>query len=542
MEHSRQLFHSRLFNSEEKCPPHLEEVSCQILEKCAGLPLAIIAISGLLANKDRTKARWDQVKSSIGHGLERHSSIERMRKIISLSYFDLPPHLKTCLLYLSIYPEDYVIDKGDLIRRWIAEGFIHNENGYTLHEAGEICFNELVNRSLIQPVLKSQLFDEVKECRVHDTILDFVVSKSVEENFVTIIGVPGINPDAQNKVRRLSVQNTCEVPAGLVLCNARSLYVFGAGAKIPSFLAFERLRVLGIENGQQLEDRHLADICNLFRMKYLRLRDVKLTMLPAEIAKLHYLETLEIHSTAYKTPVKIPATISGLGQLVHLHVHGCTMPDEIGGMEALQVLEDIVVPLQSTNFLRQLGELTKVTKLRIFIGGFEEVEEICSSICKLVKANLSSLHIFIAMEGYNFLERLSLPAQCSLQELMIEGEEVCSVPRWMGSLVGLQKLSIYTSKREQKYFGIGENECSLKILGSLPDLRYVCLKYRKIFSDMRRATEEDHLELTRAIGANVKDPKFVWMELGEDSALDATELVFQFKRLQLRQKLALRPA
>ncbi|CAM0878236.1 unnamed protein product [Alopecurus aequalis] len=201
MVHSRKLFHKRLFNSEE-CPSHLEEVSSQILEKCAGLPLAIIAIAGLLVNKAKTKDQWHQVESSIGRALEKNSSVGAMIKIISLSYFDLPHHHKTCLLYLSIFPEDYVIEKEILIRRWIAEGFIQKKHGYTLYEVGEMCFNELINRSLIQPDYDyyEQKFDEVPGCRVHDIVLDFIVSKSLEENFVTIIGVPGINPDPRNKV------------------------------------------------------------------------------------------------------------------------------------------------------------------------------------------------------------------------------------------------------------------------------------------------------------------------------------------------------
>jgi disease resistance protein RPM1 len=68
-----------------------------------------------------------------------------------------------------------------------------------------------------------QVFDEVTGCRVHDTVLDFIVSKSIEENFVTIIGIPGINHDSQNKVCRLSLQNNGEIPAGLNL-SAAHLY------------------------------------------------------------------------------------------------------------------------------------------------------------------------------------------------------------------------------------------------------------------------------------------------------------------------------
>ncbi|ONM27338.1 Disease resistance protein RPM1 [Zea mays] len=128
MEHSAQLFYGRLFSPEEKCPGHLQEISGQILEKCAGLPLAIIAMSGLLSSKGRTRKEWDIVKDSMGRALERNSDVQRMLEIISLSYLDLPPELRTCLLYLSIFPEDYTIDKDGLIKRWIGEGFIHEQS------------------------------------------------------------------------------------------------------------------------------------------------------------------------------------------------------------------------------------------------------------------------------------------------------------------------------------------------------------------------------------------------------------------------------
>lgn len=223
----------------------LEGISDQILDKCAGLPLAIIVISGVLAHWTSEKELWEQVKDSIGHAL-RNSTIEDMVNIISLSYMDLPPHLKTCLLYLSIFPKDHAIEKENLIRRWIGEGFIHKRDGYTLHESGEMCFNELINRSLIHPTEIDRIFgDEVKSCRLHDTVFDFIVSKAVEENFVTIIGVPSVvNPDPKGKVRRVSLQNDGEIPPGLDVSHARSLHVFGRNAKIPSLLECLLLRVL----------------------------------------------------------------------------------------------------------------------------------------------------------------------------------------------------------------------------------------------------------------------------------------------------------
>ncbi|XP_047053517.1 disease resistance protein PIK6-NP-like [Lolium rigidum] len=332
MLHSRKLFHTRLFNSEE-CPSHLEEVSSQILDKCAGLPLAIIAISGLLANKAKTKDQWHQVRSSFGHGLERNFSIEAMMKIISLSYIDLPHHLKTCLLYLSIFPEDHVIGKEMLIRRWIPEGFIHKKYGYTLYEAGEMCFSELMNRSLIQPDFKEQVFDEVTCCRVHDMVLDFIVSKSTEENFVTIIGVPGINPDPQNKVRRLSLQNNGEIPAGLILSDVRSLSIFGCDVKISSLSEFKHLRVLCFEDCWQIKDHHLAGIGKLIHLKCLSLSHVGITKVPEEIAILRYLETLDI-DLRIKEDVEILRSLPSL-RFIWVRYHGAPADQLKAAMEIM---------------------------------------------------------------------------------------------------------------------------------------------------------------------------------------------------------------
>jgi len=53
---SANLFFKRIFGCEEKCPSNLKEASKAILKKCGGLPLAINAISSLLATV-RSKKR-----------------------------------------------------------------------------------------------------------------------------------------------------------------------------------------------------------------------------------------------------------------------------------------------------------------------------------------------------------------------------------------------------------------------------------------------------------------------------------------------------
>ncbi|VAI82469.1 unnamed protein product [Triticum turgidum subsp. durum] len=118
-EDSQILFHRRIFRSEEKCPEDLQVVSRDILKKCGGVPLAIITIASLLVSNQRVKPNhdWMDVYNSMGHGVTQSDIAKDMNRILSLSYYDLPSYLKPCLLYLSIFPEDFEIERDFLIWR-----------------------------------------------------------------------------------------------------------------------------------------------------------------------------------------------------------------------------------------------------------------------------------------------------------------------------------------------------------------------------------------------------------------------------------------
>ncbi|XP_066334280.1 disease resistance protein RGA5-like [Miscanthus floridulus] len=173
-DNSKRLFYMRLFGHEDKCPNnHQDELSSAILKKCGGIPLAIITMASLLLGKSREN--WIEVCNSPGFYQdkdERH--MENTTHILSLSYYDLPSHLKTCLLYLSVFPEDSLIDRDSLIWKWIAEGFVEKKPGRGLFEVGEQYFHDLINRSMIQGVY-SKVYG-IKYCRVHDMVLDLIVS------------------------------------------------------------------------------------------------------------------------------------------------------------------------------------------------------------------------------------------------------------------------------------------------------------------------------------------------------------------------------
>jgi hypothetical protein len=144
-DNSKALFNKRILSVEGECVvDQSDELSDKILRKCDGVPLAIIAIASLLA--DKPGQEWSEVYDTMvsGHG-------DSTMEIISYSYEDLPSHLKPCLLYISAFPEDYVFWKYELIWMWIAEGFVQVKNeGDSISEEAERYFNEILNRSMIQ--------------------------------------------------------------------------------------------------------------------------------------------------------------------------------------------------------------------------------------------------------------------------------------------------------------------------------------------------------------------------------------------------------
>jgi disease resistance protein RPM1 len=246
-EESWTLFCKMVFQNSH-CPEHLKNVSERILGRCEGLPLAIEAMSGVLATRDRSKIdEWEKVCLSLGAGFEDNNRMRNALKILSLSYYDLPYYLKSCLLYFSMFPEGIPIQRMRLIRLWIAEGFVKGREGMTSEEVAEDFLNELIKRSLVQ-VVEATSYGQVKTCRIHDLLREILITKAKEQDFVAIAKEQ--NMIWSEKVRRVSIHNDMPSMRQIhVASRLRSLLVFWGKDYFPGppkFISPSRSRLLTV--------------------------------------------------------------------------------------------------------------------------------------------------------------------------------------------------------------------------------------------------------------------------------------------------------
>ncbi|XP_025828010.1 putative disease resistance protein At1g50180 isoform X2 [Panicum hallii] len=466
-ESSKKLFYGRIFGSEGTCPGQYFEVSEKILKKCGGVPLAIITTSSLLANKSGNIKEWNDVCGSIGSGLARNPSMDGMRKILLLSYHDLPAHLKACLLYLSIFPEDYEIHKMRLIWKWIAEDFVHcEEESQSLFELGESYLNELLNRSLIQ-VASTNSDDTIWSCRVHDMVLELICSLSREESFVTtVLGDSRQSmPSSGSMVRRLSLQSTTWPT--MEMSKLRSVTIFSPAIinTMPSLSCCHLLRVLDLEGCNLKEHPSLRFIGNLFHLRYLSLAVTGYAgELPVEIAKLQFLQTLRLDDTQIE---ELPSGIVGLTQLMCLSVAGRTsLPN--GLLRYLPSLEMLgVVRVDSACIAGELGLLTQLRVLAVHLS----IDKECrwdENMCTALVGSLGKLHkiqyLVVDSDMSANLEAGSVESLGNLSYLRIG--TATSLPTWIRPALLLSSLDIAVVQVRRE---------DIQVLGRLQALRYLDL-------------------------------------------------------------------
>ncbi|KAF8391882.1 hypothetical protein HHK36_022222 [Tetracentron sinense] len=359
------LFQMMVGEEAFKSHPQIPKLAEVVARECAGLPLALIAIGRTMASK-KTPHEWNHAITVLRKAASEFSGMgDEVLPLLKFSYDSLPNHrIQSCFLYCSLYPEDYNIEKEELIEHWVGEGFITefddmNEARYQGHD--------IIGTLKLACLLESGNNEDL-EVKMHDVIRDLALWIASEygrkmDKFLVQASV-GLNeaPDVEkwkkterislmhNKIRKLTESPMCPKLLTLLLNGNQDLVGISDGF----FKSMTRLRVLDLSWTKirefpmeivkliELQDLNLSftqietvpeELNTLVKLKYLNLRCIdNLTAIPLKvISRLPRLQVLNLYNVTFVNRKEGwegfwgGASLGELECLKHLEVLGITI-------------------------------------------------------------------------------------------------------------------------------------------------------------------------------------------------------------------------
>ncbi|EEF40596.1 putative disease resistance protein At1g50180 [Ricinus communis] len=467
----------------------VEKLGREMVGKCTGLPLAIIVLGGLLANK-KNILEWDAVRRSIVSHLRRGKGHEPcVSEVLAVSYHELPYQVKPCFLHLAHFPEDYEIPTKKLIRMWVAEGLIscaHDEEmeEETMEDLAQSYLDELVERCMVE-VVKRGSTGRIRTCRMHDLMRGLCLSKAKQENFLEIFNHLHVNDQSVysfpssmlsgersiGRLRRLAIFSDGDlkrfVPSrfrrnshlrSLLYFHEKACRVEKWGSINSLFSNFQLLRVLDLDGIQGHNGKLPKGIGKLIHLRFLSLRDTDIDELPLAIGNLRYLQTLDL--LTWNSTVRIPNVICKMQRLRHLYLPESCGDDsdrwQLANLSNLQTLVNF--PAEKCD-IRDLLSLTNLRKLVIDDPNFGLIFRSPGTSFN----HLESLS-FVSNEDYTLVQIIT---GCpNLYKLHIEGQ-IEKLPECHQFSSNLAKLNLQGSKLL---------EDPMMTLEKLPNLRILRLQ------------------------------------------------------------------
>ncbi|XP_023749853.1 putative disease resistance protein At3g14460 isoform X2 [Lactuca sativa] len=470
------------FDSHPTLKPHGEG----IVEKCDGLPLALIALGRLL----RTKSDEEEWKEHLNSEIWSLGKRDEITPALRLSYHDLSADLKLLFAYCSLFPKDYMFDMEELILLWMAEGFLHQSStGKSMERMGVECFEDLLSRSFFQHAPNDESFFVM-----HDLMNDLAMSVAGE--FFSRLDIETkkeVGKEDSRKYRHMSF--VCETymvyTKFKAFKGANSLRTFLAVSSERNswnrfFLSntiltdlLSELPLLRVLSLSRLSISEVPEfIGSLKHLRYLNLSQTDITCLADNICNLSNLQTLIVFGCP--SLKELPKSFKKLKNLRHFDMRDTPLlkktPLGIGELKSLRTLSKIIIEGDNGFSITELKDL-KDLQGKISFQGLDKVRNpMHAQEVNLSHRRLSELEVewsdefddsrkeTVELEVLNMLK----PHNDILKKLGIVSYGGTEFPNWVGdpSFHQLAKVTLNGCKK-----------CtSLPLLGQLPFLKELVIR------------------------------------------------------------------
>ncbi|PON44592.1 NB-ARC domain containing protein [Parasponia andersonii] len=481
-----------------KLTPEIEETAKFLVKECAGLPLGIITMARSMKGAE-DMFEWRNALENMKESKLGHDDMEKkVFQVLKYSYDMLKdPIVQQCFLDCSLFPEDFPIEREDLIELFIDERLI---DGMKSRQAefyrGHTILNKLVNACLLENL---EIYG-IKYVKMHDLVRDmalqitstsprFLVEASVdlkeipdEEEWVEDLvkvslmdnGISSIPPTVSPRCPSIStlilMSNRLTSIPDCFLWNMTRLSVLNLSytdiEKLPnSVLDLVNLSALLLKRCENL--KYVPSLANLKALRRLDLGYTGITEVPQGLETLDNLRYLNLFATSL---LICPGILVNLFRLQHLVLDWNSSTkvkgEELANLRRLETLK---------------AQLYDVNDLNTYVSSLEERELVSytlqvgfgNNLCWRINNYNRTVALINSDISKITSEKYPLLLPQGIQFLYIES---CRLVRSLSEASSLENIANLRSCRIVLCDGIEtllsvSSSCSLPILQSLEELR-----------------------------------------------------------------------